>query len=133
MALPSVGGGYQIGDGNLNEIFLGEMATPQTATATATLTTAQLLGQVLVANPSTSAASYTLPTGAAIDSVLTNAKNGSTFNLTIVNLGTSSGALTLVAGTNITLVGSVTVAITSSAQLLGYRTAANTWTIYRVA
>ena len=133
MALPSVGGGYQIGDGNRNEIFLGEMADPLTATATATLTTAQLLGSVLVANPSTTAATYTTPTGAAIDSVLTNAKIGSTFNLTIVNLGTSSGALTLAGGTGVTFVGSLTVAITSSAQLLGYRTAANTWTIYRVA
>ena len=36
MALPTVGGGYQIGDGNVNEIFMGEMADPQTATATAT-------------------------------------------------------------------------------------------------
>lgn len=133
MALPSVGGGYQIGDGNRNEIFLGEMSDPQTATSTATLTTAQLLGSVLVANPSTTAASYTLPTGASVDSVLTNAKIGSTFNLTIVNLGTSSGALTIVAGTGWTLVGSATVAVTSSAQLLGYRTAANTYTLYRVA
>ena len=133
MALPSVGGGYQIGDGNRNEIFLGEMADPVTVTATATLTTAQVLNTLLIANPSTSAATYTLPTGTQIDNVLTNAKIGSTFNLTIVNLGTSSGALTLSAGTGLTIVGSATVAITSSAQLLGYRTAANTYTIYRVA
>lgn len=133
MALASVGGGYQIGDGNLNEIFLGEMAAPQTATATATLTAAQITSGLLVANPSTSAATYTLPTGTAIDTVLTNAKNGSTFTLTIVNLGTSLGALTLTAGTGLTLVGSATVAITSSAQLLAYRTAANTYTLYRVA
>lgn len=133
MALPSVGGGYQIGDGNRNEIFLGEMADPQTATSTATLTAAQITSGLLVANPSTSAASYTLPTGTLVDAVLTNAKIGSTFDLSIVNLGTSSGALTIVAGTGWTLVGSVTVAVSSSAQVLAYRTAANTYTLYRVA
>jgi hypothetical protein len=133
MALPSVGGGYQIGDGNRNEIFLGEMSDPQTATATATLTAAQITGGLLVANPSASAASYTLPTGTLVDAVLTNAKIGSTFTLSIVNLGTSSGALTIVAGTGWTLVGSATVAITSSAQVLAYRTGEATYTLYRVA
>jgi len=133
MALPSVGGGYQIGDGNRNEIFLGEQSDPQTATATATLTAAQITGGMLVANPSTTAASYTLPTAASVDALLTNAKIGSTFNLSIVNLGTSSGALTIVAGTGWTLVGSATVAITSSAQVLAYKTADAAYTLYRVA
>jgi len=133
MALPSVGGGYQIGDGNRNEIFLGEQADPQTATATATLTAAQITGGMLVANPSTSAASYTLPTAASVDALLTNAKIGSTFNLSIVNLGTGSGALTIVAGTGWTLVGSATVAVTSSAQVLAYKTDVAAYTLYRVA
>lgn len=133
MALPNSGGGYQVGDGNLNEIDLYATAAQQTATATATLTAAQITGGLLVANPSASAASYTLPTAASVDSVLTNAKIGSTFTLSIVNLGTSSGALTIVAGTGWTLVGSATVAITSSAQVLAYRTAANAYTLYRVA
>jgi hypothetical protein len=133
MALPSVGGGYQIGDGNRNEIFLGEQADPATATATATLTAAQITTGILVANPSTSAASYTLPTAASVDALLTNAKIGSTFNLSIVNLGTSSGALTIVAGTGWTLVGSATVAVTSSAQVLAYKTDVAAYTLYRVA
>ena len=133
MALPSVGGGFQIGDGNRNEIFLGEMSDPQTATATATLTAAQITGSLLVANPSTSAASYTLPTAASVDSVLTNAKIGSTFDLSIINLGTSSGALTIVAGTGWTLVGSATVAVTSSAQFLAYKTGDAAYTLYRVS
>ena len=117
MAIPTVGGGRQLGDGNLNELVLGTMPEPQTATATATLTAAQVTGNMIVANPSTSAATYTFPTASQIDAVLTNAKVGSTFDLVIVNLGTSSGALTLTMGTNLTLVGSATVAITSSAIL----------------
>lgn len=133
MALPSVGGGYQNTDGNTNELTLGVQAAPQTATATATLTAAQITGGLLVANPSTSAATYTLPTVTATEAVVTNAKVDSTFELNIVNLGTSSGALTIAAGTGWTIVGSATVAITSSARYLARKTGAGAWTIYRVA
>ena len=135
MALPSVGGGYQLGDGNLNEIKLSDSAAPQTATATATLTVAQILGNVLVANPSTTAATYTLPTAAAIDAVLTNAKIGSTFDLYIVNTGTSSGTVTLAAGTGITDGGNalVAVAVTASAMFRFRKTGDAAYIVYKVA
>jgi hypothetical protein len=135
MALPSVGGGYQLGDGNLNEIKLSDSAVPQTATATATLTAAQVLGNILVANPSTTAATYTLPTGAAIEAVLTNAKVGSTFDLSIVNIGTSSGAVTLAVNTGVTDGGNalVAVAVTSSNLFRFRRTGDATYVVYRLA
>ena len=135
MALPSVGGGYQLGDGNLNEIQIGESAAPQAATATATLTVAQILGNMLVANPSTTAATYTLPTAAAIDAVLTNAKIGSTFDLYIVNTGTSSGTVTLAAGTGITDGGNalVAVAVTASAMFRFRKTGDAAYSVYKVA
>ena len=135
MALPQVGGGYQLGDGNVNEIRLGASAAPQTATSTATLTAAQILGNVLVANPSTSAATYTLPTAAAIDAVLGNAKVGSTFELAIVNTGTSSGTVTLSMGTGITDGGNaaVAIAITSSALFRFRKTGDAAYTVYKIA
>lgn len=140
MALPSVGGGYQVGDGNLNEIDIYATAAPQTATATATLTVAQITGNLLVGNPSTSAATYTLPTAAAIDAVMTNAKVGSTFNLTVVNIGTSSGIITMAVGTGITAVGNLLVAITGSAagvggaaQFMFRKTGDAAYTVYRIA
>jgi len=133
MPLPSVGGGFQLGDGNLNEIFLGEMADPQTATATATLTAAQVTSGMLVANPSTTAASYTLPTVALTEAVLTNAKIGSTFDVVLVNLGTSSGAVTVLVGTGWTIVGNAVVAITSSARFTARKNDVGAWTLYRVA
>ena len=135
MALPQVGGGYQLGDGNVNEIRLGASAAPQTATSTATLTAAQILGNVLVANPSTSAATYTLPTAAAIDAVLANAKVGSTFDLYIVNIGTSSGTVTLSMGTGITDGGNaaVAIAITSSALFRFRKTGDAAYTVYKIA
>ena len=135
MALPSVGGGYQIGDGNVNEIQLLAAPAPQTATSTATLTAAQVTGEWLVANPSTSAATYTLPTAAALDAVLTNAKPGSTFDLFIVNTGTSSGAVTLALGTGITDGGNalVAVAVTSSALFRFRKTGDAAYVVYKIA
>ena len=133
--LPNGAGGYQVGDGNLSELTMGYAATPQTATSTATLTAAQVTGGFLVANPSTSAATYTLPTASAIDAVVTSAKVGSTFTLNIVNIGTSSGTVTLAAGTGITDGGNalVAVAITSSAQFLFRKTGDAAWSVYKVA
>jgi hypothetical protein len=135
MALPSVGGGYQIGDGNLNEIPLFAAPAPQAATSTATLTAAQVTGEWLVANPSTSAATYTLPTAAALDAVLTNAKVGSTFDLFLVNTGTSSGAVTLALGTGITDGGNalVAVAVTSSALFRFRKTGDAAYVVYKIA
>ena len=135
MALPNGAGGYQVGDGNLNEVLLGYEATPQTVTATATLTTDQIVGGLLVANPSSTAAVYTLPTAALIDSTVTSAKVGSTFDLNIVNIGTGSGTVTLAAGTGITDGGNalVAVAITSSALFRFRKTGDAAWTVYKVA
>lgn len=133
MALPSIGGGYQVADGNVNEIDFINIDVPQTATSTATLTVAQITGNILVANPSTTAASYTLPTVALLEAALVNNKVGMAFMLRVVNLGTSSGALTILAGTGWTLVGSVTVAITSSAQFMARKTGDGAWSLYRIA
>jgi len=140
MALPNSGGGYQFTDGNTNEIIMGVQAAQQTATATATLTAAQITGGILVGNPSTTAASYTLPTATLIDAVFTNAKVNSTFDLTVINLGTATGLITMVVGTGITAVGNLVVAITGSAagvsgaaQFLFRKTADAAYTVYRVA
>jgi hypothetical protein len=140
MALPNSGGGYQFTDGNLNEIAMSTQATPQTATTTATLTAAQVTGGVLVGTAGTGAVSYTMPTAAAIDAVFTNAKVGSTFELTVINLGTSSGIITMVVGTGITAVGNLLIAITGSAagvgaagQFLFRKTGDAAYTVYRVA
>lgn len=134
MALPAIGGGYQANDGNLNEPVIGKMAAPNTATVTATLTTTQLLGGILLGSPGTSAAAYTTPTGTDIDTALGNAKIGSTFDLDIINVdGSSSGVITLTAGTGITIVGLATVVATAgTAQVFRFRkTGTGTYTCYR--
>ena len=140
MALATVGGGYQFTDGNTSEIEIETQAAPQTATATATLTAAQITGGLLVGSPSTTAATYTLPTGTAIDAVMTNMKPNSTFKLTVINLGTTDGLITVAVGTGSTAVGNLVVAITGSAagvggaaQFLFRKTGTAAYTVYRVA
>jgi len=135
MGLSNGSGGYQLTSGNRDEVVLGVAKTPQTATSTATLTAAQITGGMLVANPSTTAATYTLPTAALIDGAIPNAVVGSTFDLSIVNTGTSTGTVTLAMGTGVTDGGNSVVAIpvTSSATHRFRKTADGAWTVYRVA
>jgi len=135
MALPNGAGGYQVGDGNLNEVIIGYQAAPLSVTATATLTAAQVAsGVLLVGSGATTAQTYTLPTGASLDALVTSAKVNSTFELVLVNLGTSSGTAALAAGTGVTDGGNATVAIsaTSSGRFLFRRTGDSTYVVYRV-
>ena len=137
MALPNGSGGYQIGDGNLNEASFRVIPAPATATATATLTAAQVLSNILLGSPGSSAASYTLPTVADLEAALPSAtKAGVSFDLSVVNVdGSGSGVITLVAGTGWTLVGLMTVVATAgTAQLFRARkTGDGAWSLYRVA
>lgn len=138
MAFPNGAGGYQVGDGNLNELTLGYASAPLSVAATATLTAAQVTaGILLVGSGATSAQTYTLPAASLIDAVVTSAKPGSTFDLTVINLGTSSGtgALAMGSGTNFTDGGNaaVAVAITSSALFRFRKTGDGAYTVYKVA
>lgn len=131
------GNGHQVGDGRETEVLTGVLPAPQTATTTATLTVAQVLGKVLVGTAGTSAATYTLPTAALLDAAIPNKKVNTTFDLTIINLGTSSGVITVAAGTGITLVGMATLPITTAAGSSGTwrfrKTGDAAWTAYRIS
>jgi hypothetical protein len=136
MTISNIGGGSQIGDGNLNEVVLAAIPAPATATATANLTVAQLTNGILLGSPGSSAASYTLPTCAALDTALGNAKVGSSFDFAVINVdGSGSGVITLVTNTGWTLVGLLTVVATAgTAQAFRARkTGDATWSLYRVA
>ena len=75
MAIPTVGGGYQFNDGNLNEVKVSVAAAPTTATDSPTLTAAQLTNGIILGSPTTGTA-YTLPLAADLDTLMTNAKVG---------------------------------------------------------
>jgi hypothetical protein len=101
MALPSVGGGYQFNDGNLNELKVSVAAAPATATDSATLTPAQLVNGIIIGTPTTTAA-YTLPLASDLDALLTNSKVGTIFDFRVINT-TTAGVITMTTNTGWTI------------------------------
>lgn len=136
MALPSIGGGRQLGDGNTNEVVLGTQTAPATVTTTATLTIAQLVTGLILASPGGSAATYTLPTVALTEALLVNAKVDSSFDFSIVNVdGNGSGVATVAVGTGWMLVGLATIAATAGTthRYRARKTGVGAWTLYTLA
>lgn len=136
MALPSIGGGAQVGDGNTETVLFVQPA-PATMTSTATITAAQLLTHMILGSPGSSAASYTLPTVTLLEAALTNAvRVNQAFDLSIMNVdGSGSGVITVLVGTGWTITGLATVAATAgtSSQWRARKTGTGTWTLYRLS
>jgi hypothetical protein len=136
MSLPNGGGGYQVGDGNLDEPLIDAIPLPVSVAATATLTAAQVLnGILLVGSGATTAQTYTLPTVALLEATLSNSdKVGTSFVFRVVNLGTSSGTAIIAAGTGWTVSGSLTmtVPVTTGATMIARKSDVGAWTLYRV-
>jgi len=138
MAIPNGAGGYQVGDGNLNDPLIDALPDPVSVTTAATLTPAQVLNGLIIANSGLTAASvtYTLPTVADLEAVLTNSdKVGTAFTFRVVNIGTSAATAIIAAGTGWTITGSLTMTIpvTTGAMMIARKSAAGAWTLYRVA
>ena len=138
MAIPNGGGGYQVGDGNLNEPLIDAIPEPVSVASAATLTSAQVLNGLILANSGVSGASvtYTLPTVADLEADLSNSdKVGTSFTFRLVNLGTSSGTAIIATNTGWTISGSLTmtVPVTSGAFFIARKSGAGAWTLYRAA
>jgi hypothetical protein len=117
-------------------------AAPSTATDTATLTAAQLKVGLLTGTP-TAAATYTTPTGTAFEAEFASFATDEAFEFVIINLATTTTFdITIAAGAGFTLVGNMVVAAAiaaeaavggiSTGRFLARRTAANTFSLYRV-
>ena len=135
MALPSVGGGYQHGDGN-TEVQMAIQAAPASLTSTATVTAAQLATGLILGSPGSSAATYTLPTVALWEALVVNAKTNSSFDVSVINVdGSGSGIITLAVGTGWTLVGLATIAATAGTthRYRARKTGDSAWTLYTLA
>jgi hypothetical protein len=129
MALPSVGGGYQVTDGNVSEAVLLVQGAPGTVSAAGTLTVAQLLAGIVVC--SGTPGTQTLPTVALLEAVLTNGKVDSGFEVSFVNTG--GATLTVAAGTGWSTVGTLTAATLTSALFRARKTGDGAYTLYRIA
>lgn len=122
---------------------LQTQAPHATATATATLTTSQLLSGVIVATPA-GPVSYTLPTAAALEAALIaiqpNIQVNDSFEFTIINVSaTDLAVITMVTNTGWTLFGRLTISegdaagLDASATFRVRRTSTTTYTLYRIA
>lgn len=138
MSLPSVGGGYQFNDGNLNEVKLTVAAVPATAIDSATLTAAQLVNGIIIGTPTTTAA-YTLPLATDLEAVLTNSKPGSTFDFRVINT-TTAGVITVTTNTGWSIgtsgsQGLMTIAATAGTvrSFRARKTADNSWALYAIS
>jgi hypothetical protein len=138
MALPSVGGGYQFNDGNLNELKVSVAAAPTTAVDSATLTAAQITNGIILGSPSTTAA-YTLPLASDLDALLTNSKVGTVFDFRVINV-TGSGVITVTTNTGWTIgssgsQGLMTVAATAGTvrAFRARRLGDNSWALYAIS
>lgn len=136
MPIPNGAGGYQVGDGNLNDPLINLIPDPVTATTTTTFTPAQILNGLLILNNGITAnVAYTLPTVAQLEAELINSERvGTSFTFQVVNLGTSSGTATITTNTGWTISGSLTMVIpvTTGATMVARKSAAGAWTLYRV-
>lgn len=130
MALPNGAGGYQLGDGNLNEVILGVQSAPIAKTAAATLTPAELATSIITYTGA--AVALTMPLGADLDAAFPSMKVNSSFDFYIINIG-GTNAATVTANTGVTLVGAAAVAAGASSNWRVRKTADNTFVAYRVA
>ena len=132
MAIPTVGGGYQFNDGNLNEVKVSVAAAPVTATDSPTLTATQLTNGIILGSPTTGTA-YTLPLAADLDALLTNSKVGTVFDFRVINV-TGSGVITVTTNTGWTLVGLMTIIAAGAVRAFRARkTGDGTWALYAIS
>jgi hypothetical protein len=114
-----------------------KQATPQTATGTASLTDAQMIGGILVGTPAATA-TYTVRTGTQLEAALGgDIANDDSFDLTVINLGSAGDIITMAVASGITFVGSVTIDdpgadIPSSGTFRFRRVSANVFVAYRL-
>ena len=130
MALPNGAGGYQLGDGNLNEVILSVQSAPIAKTAAATLTAAELANGLFTYNGA--AVNLTMPLGADLDTAFPSMKVNSCFDFYIINIG-GTNAATVTANTGVTLVGVAAVSANTACAWRVRKTADATYVAYRIA
>lgn len=99
--------------------------------AAQTLTAAELLESKLFTCTPTAARTFTTATAAQLLAALTDEATGTSFEFTIVNLAGATHAITLAGGTDVTIVGSATVAAATSGTFVGVVQSDSTVKVYR--
>ena len=111
MPLSFSGGGYQFGDGNLNEVELRVGAVPVASTSAVNLAPNDLSSDIFVTNGT---ATITLPTAAQFDAAWINARVGHFVEFSVINISASQ-LVTMTGNTGVTIVGVAVVPTTTGA------------------
>ena len=132
MALPNGAGGYQIGDGNVNEAQLFVQGAPTALTAAATATAAQLANGLFTFNGT--AGDLTLPTVANLEADISSAsKVNAAFDFFVINIDAGTDDVTVATATGWTLVGAMAVTEGTSGHFRARKTGDGSWTLYRIS
>lgn len=111
--------------------------TPEAETSTSqSYSAGKIYTTGLITSTQTSAVSAALDSGTAMSSALTGdgaLPQGHAFQWNLINLGTSSGAVTLQPAAGHTIVGNPVVAISTSAAFKTRLVSSNTWITYRIS
>jgi len=129
MRIDSVGNTY-VENGNLWQYS----PAPTALAAGANAGTAAQPRSGMFSAAQTTAVTLTMPTGTAIDTGFSGVPAVDIgFYFYVINTGSALGAVTVAVNTNVTSLGSLVVAIGTSAQFRLRRTAANTYIMYRLS
>jgi hypothetical protein len=101
---------------------------PAAISAAATLTNANIQGQIISATGTTY--TITMPLGTTMETLATWATTNIAYDFFVIN--TASGTVTMAVNTGVTSLGSLTIATGVSAHFRIRRTAANTFVLYRL-
>ena len=101
---------------------------PAAISAAATLSNANIQGQIISATGTTY--TITMPTGTTMETLATWAAVNVAYDFYVIN--TATGVITMAVNTDVTSLGSLTIAIGASAHFRIRRTAASTFVLYRL-
>lgn len=116
-----------IGRGSTNVVVESSTKTTLSSGTSVTGTAAQLLGGYIIISGQTTATTFTTDTAANLDSAIASVATGDCFMVQVFNANTSSGAVTIAAGSSVTLKGTTALPISKAALLFFERTGTGTW------
>ena len=106
------------------------LPAPVAVNTTATITTTDVVPNAVFTSTTAAAVAATTPTGTQLSTQLAGVAVGQAVRITIINTG-GSNAITLTAGTDVSIVGAAAVSASTSGTFLLKKTAATTWIAYR--
>ena len=125
---------YFAGDVRTNTVVTSRTGNPVNSNISTTASAASLLDGIRTGTPATTI-NLTLPTGTDMDAEFQELQTNQSFQWSVINLASATFTITVLANTAHTVAGNgnMVVAAATSGRFLTRKTAANTFTTYRIA